>query len=298
MDTRSPVYPPHAFISTTILEEILGSKKTKYIKRRDRIRKKGKSKSLCMDTNLSYYQDKKAESITAENVMGYVEGSDRAKKNELIIVSAHYDHLGKRGDGIYNGADDNASGSSTVMELARLFKMAKDNGIGAARSVLFLLVSGEEKGLLGSEYYAENPVFPLEQTVANVNVDMIGRRDKKHQDNPAYIYVIGADRLSSELHNINEEMNRNHTHLELDYTYNDDNDPNRYYYRSDHYNFAKKGIPAIFYFSGVHQDYHKTTDTTDKIEFQKIGPVARLIFHTTWELANRSERIVVDKKSE
>jgi Zn-dependent M28 family amino/carboxypeptidase len=158
-----------------------------------------------------------------------------------------------------------------------------------------MLVSGEEKGLLGSQYYVENPIFPLAQTIANVNIDMVGRTDEQHADNPDYIYVIGSDRLSSELHEINETMNAAHTRLELDYTYNDENDPNRYYYRSDHYNFAERGIPAIFYFSGTHEDYHQTTDDAHKIQFDKMEKIARLVFYVTWELANREKRIEADK---
>ena len=157
-----------------------------------------------------------------------------------------------------------------------------------------MLVTGEEKGLLGSQYYVEYPLFPLEQTVANVNVDMVGRVDEKYADNPNYIYVIGSDRLSTELHEINENANKNYTNLVLDYTYNAEDDPNRYYYRSDHYNFAERGIPAIFYFNGTHADYHRATDTVEKINFEKMAKIGQLIFHTTWELANREKRIVVD----
>jgi Zn-dependent M28 family amino/carboxypeptidase len=159
-----------------------------------------------------------------------------------------------------------------------------------------MLVSGEEKGLLGSQYYAKFPVFPLEKTVVDVNVDMVGRVDDDHKDNPDYIYVIGADRLSSDLHKINEEANAIYTHLTLDYKYNDEKDPNRYYYRSDHYNFAKNGIPAIFFFNGTHADYHRTSDTPDKINFEKMAKIGHLVFYTSWELANRDARIVVDKK--
>jgi Zn-dependent M28 family amino/carboxypeptidase len=159
-------------------------------------------------------------------------------------------------------------------------------------------VSGEEKGLLGSEYYSEHPVFPLENTVADVNVDMIGRTDQKHEGNANYIYVIGSNRLSTELHDINEAANAQYAHLDLDYTFNAKNDPNRFYYRSDHYNFARKGIPSIFYFSGVHKDYHQPSDTVDKIMFEKMEKIGRLIFYTAWELANREDRIRVNVKED
>jgi len=181
-----------------------------------------------------------------------------------------------------------------VLELAEAFQKAKEAGNGPSRSILFLWVTGEEKGLLGSEYYAANPIYDLANTVVDVNVDMVGRIDKKYTDNPNYIYVIGSDRLSSDLHKINEEANAKYAGLTLDYTYNSEEDPNRYYFRSDHYNFAKNGVPAIFFFNGVHADYHMASDTVEKINFEKMEKVGRLIFHTTWELANRADRIVVD----
>ncbi len=184
--------------------------------------------------------------------------------------------------------------TSTVLEVAQALAEAKSQGQGARRSVLCMLVTGEEKGLLGSQFYTERPIFPLERTIVDINVDMVGRVDEKYADNPEYIYVIGSDRLSTELHEINERMNTVYTQLTLDYTYNERDDPNRYYYRSDHYNFAEKGIPAIFYFNGTHADYHRTTDTVEKINFEKMEKVAQLVFHTAWELANRDQRIVVD----
>ena len=170
---------------------------------------------------------------------------------------------------IYNGADDNGSGTVAIMEIAEAFMLAKKEGKGPRRSILIMPVSAEEKGLLGSKYYAENPIYPLENTIANLNVDMIGRIDDYH-DNPNYIYLIGSDRLSTELHDISEAVNDKYINLELDYKYNDEDDPNRYYYRSDHYNFAKNNIPVIFYFNGVHADYHKPSDTVDKIHFPKV----------------------------
>jgi Zn-dependent M28 family amino/carboxypeptidase len=158
-------------------------------------------------------------------------------------------------------------------------------------------VSGEEKGLLGSKYYTDNPIYPLESTVANLNIDMIGRVDYYH-DTSGYIYIIGSDMLSQELHDINEEINKKYINLELDYTFNAENDPNRYYYRSDHYNFAKNNIPVIFYFNGLHDDYHKVTDTLEKIDFKKIETITRLVFLTAWELANRNQRIILKKTEE
>ena len=236
--------------------------------------------------------EKETNEFFGENVLAYIEGTE--KPDELIIVTAHYDHIGAEGDVVFNGADDDGSGTVALMELAQAFKMASEQGNGPKRSILFMPVSGEEKGLLGSEYYSKNPVFPLEQTVANLNVDMIGRLDEAHEGNPNFVYLIGSDKLSSDLHQISENANETYTKLELDYTFNDENDPNRFYYRSDHYNFAKNGIPVIFYFCGVHEDYHKETDTVDKIDFNKMETITKLIFHTAWDLANRPERIIVD----
>ncbi|GAB3202758.1 hypothetical protein ABID22_001049 [Pontibacter aydingkolensis] len=249
-------------------------------------------------SDIKILMSRKSEPLPTENVLGYVEGTD--KKDEVIVVTAHYDHVGvddsRTGDKIYNGANDDGSGTVAVIELAEAFAQAKKDGYGPRRSILFMTVTAEEKGLLGSEYYANNPIFPLANTVANVNIDMIGRMDfdneKKNDSN--YIYVIGADKLSSELHQINEEANQKHVNLRLDYKYNDEKDPNRFYYRSDHYNFAKHGIPIIFYFNGVHADYHQPGDEADKIIYESAEKVARLAFYTTWELANRENRIVVD----
>ena len=284
---------PHALISTSLSEKIFGKKKSKVNKMLNKIDKTGKPVQLNIPVDIDWNILHQITTTPGVNVLGYIEGTDPMLKDEVVIVTAHYDHLGKRGSEIYYGADDNASGTSAVLEIAQAMSMAKAKGDGPRRSVLCMLVTGEEKGLLGSQYYSEFPVFPLENTVADVNIDMIGRMDSTHK-NPNYTYVIGSDRLSTELHQINEQMNSQYTHLELDYTFNADDDPNRFYYRSDHYNFAKHGIPAIFFFSGVHPDYHRPTDTADKIMFDKAVTIAQLAFHTAWELANRDERIKVD----
>lgn len=285
-------YANSAYISTTMAKAIIGEKLKKVTKSRNRSAKKGKACDVKLPADVTFVQDKKQKVLLGNNIMAYIEGTD--KKEELVVVSAHYDHLGKRGDDVYNGADDNGSGTTTVLEIAEALAIAKAEGNGPRRSVLCLWVTGEEKGLLGSDYYSENPVYPLENTVANVNIDMVGRVDPVYENNPNYIYVIGSDRLSTDLHKINEEMNAKYSQMTLDYTYNSEEDPNRYYFRSDHYNFAKKGIPAIFFFNGTHPDYHKITDTPDKINYPKMQNIGRMIFHTIWELANRDERIVVD----
>lgn len=283
----------YAYISTKVLEAILGEQKDKVIAARDLMNAKGKSKAITLKSDFTLVQDKSAKVLAGQNILGFVEGTD--KKEEIVVVSAHYDHLGKRGDDIFNGADDNASGTTTVLELADAFQKAKLAGNGPRRSILFLLVTGEEKGLLGSAYYAENPIFPLNNTVVDVNIDMVGRYDNKYlPDSSKYIFVIGSDRLSTKLHEINEQVNDKYSHLILDYTFNSEDDPNRYYYRSDHYNFAEKGIPAIFFFNGTHEDYHRPSDTPDKIDLQKMQDIGRHVFHLIWDLSNREERIKVD----
>ena len=157
-----------------------------------------------------------------------------------------------------------------------------------------MTVTGEESGLLGSDYYTQQPIFPLKNTVVNLNIDMVGRRDAQHKDSPPYIYVIGADKLSTELNTISEKINKTYTRLIFDYTYNDQQHPERLYYRSDHWNFAKRNIPIIFYFDGIHEDYHKPSDEVDKIEFDLLTKRAQCIFHTAWEIANRDQRIMPD----
>lgn len=291
-------YANNMFISSTLARKVVGNEMSDFTKKRDLIKKKGRPSSMVLSSKIDIVQKKEVKQLLGSNVLGFLEGSDPKLKDEVIAVTAHYDHLGMRGKSIYNGADDNGTGTSAVMDLAQAFVEAKNNGKGPRRSVLFMLVSGEEKGLLGSEYYSEHPIFPLENTVVNVNVDMIGRTDKKHPNDPNYIYVIGSNRLSTDLHDINEAANKAYTKIDLDYTYNAKNDPNRFYYRSDHYNFAKKGIPAIFFFSGVHADYHRTSDTVDKIMFDKMENISKLVFYTTWELANRDDRIRVNVKDE
>lgn len=250
-----------------------------------------------------YFQEVPAEWINkntrrgkfkdSENVLAFIKGTE--KPDEIVVISAHLDHEGIKDDKVYNGADDDGSGTVAMLEIAEAFKMATDAGKGPKRSILFLHVTGEEKGLLGSKYYTENPIFPLANTVCDLNIDMIGRTDDRHKENPNYVYLIGSDKLSTELHNLSEEINKKYTNIALDYKYNDENDPNRFYYRSDHYNFAKHNIPIIFYFNGTHADYHRPTDTPDKINYELLENRTRLVFHTAWEVANKETRIIADK---
>jgi hypothetical protein len=247
---------------------------------------------------LSYQVKMTTTSVASENVLGFLEGTD--KKDEVVIITAHYDHIGKNdgttGDQINNGADDDGSGTVSVLQMAKAFAHAKKDGKGPRRSILFMTVTGEEEGLLGSEYYSQYPVFPLDKTVVDINIDMIGRRDPEHKGKPDYVYVIGADKLSSELHEINERNNKAYEKLDFDYLYNDENHPTNLYKRSDHWNFAKKGIPIVFFFDGIHEDYHQVTDEVDKIEFDLLAKRARTAFYTAWEVANRDNRLTVDKK--
>ena len=281
----------NAYISTNVAKHLIGQNEKHIIKAREKMAK-GKPAHVTLPTDFVINMAKSVTVLKDNNILGQIRG--KSKPDEYIVISAHYDHLGSRGDEIFNGADDNDSGSSVVMELARAFQQAAYEGNRPERSIVFVWFTGEEKGLLGSHYYTSNPIFPLENTVANINIDMVGRIDNKYQENPNYIYVIGSDRLSSELHQINEDVNQKYTRLTLDYGYNAEDDPNKFYYRSDHYNFAEKGIPAIFFFNGVHEDYHRPSDTIEKINFDEMAERAKLVFYLAWNLANRPDRIKVD----
>ncbi|MCY7349143.1 MAG: M28 family peptidase [Cytophagaceae bacterium] len=286
------------FITPALAAELMKIKPAKLTQLREKISSsKATTAGSVKPQNIALKAARNEELIQTENVLGFLEGTD--KKDEVLIITAHYDHIGISADGqINNGANDDGSGTVSVLEIAEAFGKAASEGNRPRRSVLFMTVTGEEKGLLGSDYYTKNPVFPLEKTIADLNIDMVGRTDKDHEGKGDYIYVIGSDKLSSELHTINELANQKYTQLDLDYTFNDPKDPNRFYYRSDHYNFAKNKIPVVFFFNGVHADYHQPTDDVDKIQFDKAEKVARLVFHTAWELANRENRIAVDSNKQ
>ena len=288
-------------VSADMGAALLGKDPTTFRKGLEQMAKMGTSTIGKLAGNVGVKAERKDENVQTENVMAYLEGGD--KKDEVLVVSSHYDHIGISPDGqINNGANDDGSGTVSVLELAQAFSNAKAEGRGPRRSVLFLTVVGEEKGLLGSEYYADySPVLPLENTVADLNIDMVGRVDDLHRaksPNDNYIYVIGSDKLSSDLHKISEAQNAEHTKMELDYKYNDPQDPERIYYRSDHYNFAKHKIPIIFYFNGLHADYHRPTDDVDKIDFKLAEKTVRLVFYTAWDIVNRDERLKVDSNKQ
>jgi hypothetical protein len=239
----------------------------------------------------------------AQNVAGILDGADSKLKDEYVVFSAHYDHLETTAKGeVYHGADDDGSGTVSVLSIAQAFAV----GPRPKRSILVIFHTGEELGLFGSEYNTDyDPVVPMSKLVADFNIDMVGRSrpaddtdplDKKLTDKNS-VYIIGSDKLSTELHNLNEQTNLETAKLRFDYTYNDDKDPERFYYRSDHYNYAKHGVPIIFYFTGVHRDYHRTSDVVEKIDFEKMERIDRMIFAVGWRVANLDHRVVVDKKT-
>lgn len=287
---KSTNYPNTYIISEGIAQAIMGND---FLAAKESLKNAGfTGASYKADLKLQF--EKETQVLQSSNIIGLIEGTDL--KDEYVVMTAHYDHVGKRGDSvIYYGADDDGSGTVSLIEFAEAFQKAKNEGKGPRRSIIIMAVSGEEKGLWGSGYYGDNPIFPLEKTSVNLNIDMIGRIDPKRTvgDSTNYVYVVGDDKLSTDLRPISETMNK-HTKLELDYKFNDPNDTERIYYRSDHYNFARRGVPIIFYFNGTHADYHRPTDTPDKINYDLMEKRARFIFHTAWEMANRNDMLKRD----
>jgi hypothetical protein len=286
---RSAIDPQQYTISEAVAKTIMGkdfdSAKT--------IGAKAYTADILLETK------KQTTTLQSSDVIGVLPGTDL--KDQYLLVTGHYDHLGKRDTVIYYGADDDGSGTTAVMEIAEAFAKAKAAGQGPRRTMVFMTVSGEEKGLWGSEYYSNHPVFPLEKTTADLNIDMIGRTDssRKKGDSSNYVYVVGDDKLSTDLKQISEAQNNKYLKMELDYKFNDANDPNRIYFRSDHYNFARKGVPIIFYYDGMlGADYHKPTDTPDKINYNLFAKRAQLVFYTAWEMANRNDMLKRDIKLE
>jgi hypothetical protein len=283
------------FIAPNVAPQLFGTTAEKLKKVANADARK-KSLSKFKTSAIQYKVSMKVSVLETENVLGYLEGSD--KKDELLVITAHYDHIGLEPSGtdkINNGADDDGSGTVSVLELAKVFAQAHKDGKGPRRSILFMTVTGEEKGLLGSDYYTRHPIFPLDKTVVNLNIDMVGRRDPQHKESEPYVYLIGSDKLSSQLHSLSETVNKATMNLVFDYTYNDQNHPDRLYYRSDHWNFAKNNIPIIFYFDGIHEDYHMPSDEVSKIEFPLLRKRAQVVFYTAWEIANREDRIAADQ---
>ncbi len=261
--------------------------------------------ALSSDKKLSIAIKIKSDPATTQNVVAVFEGSDPLLKNEYVALGAHYDHLGigipVNGDAIYNGADDDGSGTTALLGIAEALAKAS---MRPKRSVLFVWHAGEEKGLWGSRYFTDNPTIPLDKIVTQINIDMIGRSRKQGDTNPRNrelsgpneIYVIGSKMMSTELGELAESVNRQYLNITYDYRYDDPADPNRFFFRSDHYNYARKGIPIVFFFDGEHEDYHRPGDSVDKIDFQKMQNVARTVYMTLWEVANRPTRPKVDKQ--
>ncbi|RFM30450.1 M28 family peptidase [Deminuibacter soli] len=253
----------------------------------------GHSLSANFTTAINLTLKKQVLTLQSSNVIGILPGTD--KKDEYVFVTGHYDHLGINNGQIYYGADDDGSGTTSVLEIAQAFAKAKAQGHGPRRSMVFMTVSGEEKGLLGSEYFTAHPTIDLSKASVDLNIDMVGRIDPDYKgDSTNYVYVIGEDKLSSDLLPISDSINKTYAHMELDRRFNDPKDPNRFYYRSDHFNFAKNGVPVIFYFNGVHADYHRPTDTVDKINFPEMEKRVKLVFFTAWEMSNRDNMLKRD----
>jgi Zn-dependent M28 family amino/carboxypeptidase len=298
---------PIVTIGTAVANEILAGANTNLDEVKKKITETMKPATVSVNVPVAFTAKSQEVPLRAENVLGFLEGSDPKLKNEVLVLTSHYDHIGmlddpNAKDKINNGADDDGSGTTGVLLIAEAFANAKKAGKGPKRSILFMTVVGEEKGLLGSEWYAENPVFPIENTIANLNTDMIGRIGEEYlgkPDSANYIYSVGSFKLSTELGKLSETINATYTKMKLDYKYDDPKDPNQIYYRSDHYNFAKLGIPVIFFYDGMlQQDYHKPGDEVDKINFELLAKRAHLTYYTAWELANRPNRVVVDKNSD
>ena len=267
-----------------------------------------KNKDYLLQKNrkfMNFSFEKNYNEFSANNIAALIKGSEFP--DEYIVITAHLDHVGIQNGIVYNGADDDGSGSVGMLEIAEAFSLAIKDGFRPKRSILFLHVTAEENGLLGSEYYTDyDPIVPLSETMVCLNMDMIGRTEsnRKETEPEDYIYIIGSKMLSDDLHNINKKANDEHVKINLDYRYNDPTSlvfesgryiENQYYYRSDHYNFAKYDIPSIFFFSGVHEDYHMPTDTADKILYDIYEKRIKLIFHTAWDLANADKRIELNK---
>ena len=241
---------------------------------------------------------------SARNVVAIVPGSDERLSAEYVAYGAHIDHFGigsAGGDRIFNGADDDGSGTVSILEIAHAYL----SGRRPKRSSLFVWHVGEEKGLIGSAFFTAHPTVNLSNVITQLNIDMIGRSRKPDDRNPANnllsganeIYVVGSTKMSSDLQRISESVNRSYLNLTFNYRYDDPRDTDRVFYRSDHYNYALKGIPIIFYFDGAHEDYHRVSDEVSKIDFEKMSRIARTIYATGWALANADTRPVVDRRA-
>lgn len=278
------------FAPPSSVADILNTTKKKLLHAAKEMHKTGERKAGIFSGKVKVYGTQSKTQINTENVVGFIQGTD--KKEEVLILSAHYDHVGIKQGKVYYGADDNGSGTSALLEMTQAFSEAVKAGYRPRRSILFIAFSGEELGLYGSKYYISDPLFPLKNTVANLNADMLGRVDPIHTRSRNYIYTIGSDFKSERLHQLHESVAKTYfPKLEIDYAYSHIKHPDRFYYRSDHYNFGKLGIPIIFYFDGKHADYHKPTDTADKIDYELLALRTKLVFCTAWQIANQEDEL-------
>lgn len=248
----------------------------------------------------------KNDIVYTQNVVGILEGSDPVLKNEYVAIGAHYDHVGMNPfapgpDKIWNGADDDGSGTVSVLNIAEAFAKGSQR---PKRSILFIWHAGEEKGLWGSDYYTNNPTVPITSIITGLNIDMIGRYQAPGEENhpqnkrlpkPHEVFTIGSKMMSTELGELSDSVNKSFLNLNFNLTYDGPDHPDQFFYRSDHFNYAKKGIPIIFYMDGDHADYHQPSDSVEKINFEQMEKVARTIMATGWTLANSPTRPKVDK---
>ncbi len=264
---------------------------------------------LSAGKTLRFSVETSVEVTTTRNVVALVRGSDPKLEGEYVALGAHYDHSGTltpapgapASDTILNGADDNGSGTVALLAMAEALAKAPRK---PKRSILFVWHAGEEMGLWGSQYFTTFPTVPLDRVIAQLNIDMIGRSrndgedDQRNRDlsGPDELYVIGSKMLSTELGEISEGVNQAFTKMSFNYRYDDPKDPEQFFYRSDHIHYARKNVPIIFYFTGVHEDYHQPGDEVSKIDFAKYERVTRLIYATMWELAELKQRPKVDKE--
>ena len=298
---------PAIILSEKAATDLLAGQKLDYptLKKQVEDGEVGSSFELSPDRRLSFAVKSVGEELATSNVVAVLEGSDPVLRNEYVAIGAHYDHVGignpdQSGDRIFNGADDDGSGTVAVLAIAEALARAPR----PKRSILFVWHTGEEKGLWGSEWFVEHPTVPLNQIVTQLNIDMIGRSRKSGDTNPRNagltgpdeIYVIGSRMMSSQLADLSEKVNQSYLNLKFNYKYDDPNDSERLFFRSDHYNYARKGIPIIFYFDGIHEDYHRQSDHPDKIDYEKMEKVTRTVLAKLWRLATQPERPQVDRK--
>ncbi len=284
-DFKNLKYIPALILNETAARKLLDGEELTYDKLNERLTQKSEFKAFTLKKSLKFNLLESTQTGLAQNVVGLIEGNDPKLKHEYVLLSGHYDHIGARNGVVYNGADDDGSGTVSVLEVARILKENKLN----KRSIIALCVTGEEKGLWGSEYAANNSSF-IANTVADINIDMDGR------EAPDSIHVIGSNTLSTEYYNLIKDVNNKTVKMDFNYKYDDPKDPQRFFYRSDHYNFALKGIPIVFFFDDMRKDYHQTTDDVDKINFDKVLKIVKLSANIALRVANLNHKIVVDKK--